>query len=94
MLQHLPRHERPHELDVLGAVLMLGAAIPLILALILDPVAITDVKGIAAVTFASVWAISSKFILAVGRKHLFNPAALAFMEPAGASGVSSFHVPK
>src|SRR6266446_8736853 len=33
VLQHLPRHERPHELDVLGAVLMLGAAIPLILAL-------------------------------------------------------------
>ena len=25
--------------------------------------------------FASVWAISSKFILAIGRKHLFNPAA-------------------
>src|SRR5712692_3467225 len=33
VLQRLPRHERPHELDVLGAVLMLGAAIPLILAL-------------------------------------------------------------
>jgi len=48
----------------------------LILALILDPVAVTDLKGIAAVTFASVWAISSKFIFAVGRKHLFNPAAL------------------
>jgi ferredoxin-NADP reductase len=47
----------------------------LILALILDPVAATDLKGIAAVAFASVWAISSKFILAVGRKHLFNPAA-------------------
>ncbi|MER8693066.1 RnfABCDGE type electron transport complex subunit D [Mesorhizobium opportunistum] len=48
----------------------------LILALILDPVAVTDVKGIAAVAFTSVWAISSKFILAIGRKHLFNPAAL------------------
>jgi MFS family permease len=33
VLQRLPRHERPHELDVLGAVLMLGAAIPLMLAL-------------------------------------------------------------
>jgi MFS family permease len=33
VLKHLPRHERPHELDVLGAALMLGAAIPLILAL-------------------------------------------------------------
>src|SRR5436190_677880 len=33
VLQRLPRHERPHELDLLGAVLMIGAAIPLILAL-------------------------------------------------------------
>ncbi len=33
VLQRLPRHERPHELDVLGAVLLLGAAIPLMLAL-------------------------------------------------------------
>ncbi|RWB61436.1 RnfABCDGE type electron transport complex subunit D [Mesorhizobium sp.] len=48
----------------------------MILALILDPVAATDFKGIGAVAFASVWAISSKYILAVGRKHLFNPAAL------------------
>lgn len=48
----------------------------LILALILDPVTATDLKGIGAVAFASVWAISSKFIFAVGRKHLFNPAAL------------------
>ncbi|BCM20856.1 FAD-dependent oxidoreductase [Mesorhizobium sp. J8] len=48
----------------------------LILTLILDPVAFTDLKGIGAVAFASVWAISSKYILAVGRKHLFNPAAL------------------
>ncbi|TPJ54761.1 RnfABCDGE type electron transport complex subunit D [Mesorhizobium sp. B2-6-4] len=48
----------------------------LILVLILDPVAVSDLKGIAAVAFTSVWAISSKFILAVGRKHLFNPAAL------------------
>jgi MFS family permease len=33
VLQRLPRHERPHQLDVLGALLMLGAAIPLMLAL-------------------------------------------------------------
>ncbi|TGT30554.1 hypothetical protein EN812_33915, partial [Mesorhizobium sp. M4B.F.Ca.ET.169.01.1.1] len=46
----------------------------MILALILDPVAATDFKGIGAMAFASVWAISSKYILAVGRKHLFNPA--------------------
>ena len=48
----------------------------LILALILDPVVASDPKGIAAVAFASVWAISSKYILAIRGKHLFNPAAL------------------
>jgi ferredoxin-NADP reductase len=48
----------------------------LILVLILDPVTITDPKGIGAVAFASIWAISSKFIFTLGRKHLFNPAAL------------------
>jgi ferredoxin-NADP reductase/Na+-translocating ferredoxin:NAD+ oxidoreductase RnfD subunit len=48
----------------------------LILALILDPVAPTDLRGIGVLVCASVWAISSKYILAVGRKHLFNPAAL------------------
>lgn len=47
-----------------------------ILVLIFDPVAATDLKGISAVVCACVWAISSKFILAIGRKHLFNPAAL------------------
>src|SRR2546425_3746733 len=33
ILQRLPRHDRRHELDLLGAVLMVGAAIPLMLAL-------------------------------------------------------------
>lgn len=47
----------------------------LILALILEPVAATDLKGAGVLVFASVWAMASKFILAVGRKHVFNPAA-------------------
>ena len=33
VLQRLPRHDRPHQLDVLGAALMVGAAIALMLAL-------------------------------------------------------------
>jgi MFS family permease len=33
LLRKLPRHDRPHELDVLGAVLMVGAAVALMLAL-------------------------------------------------------------
>ena len=32
-LANIPRHERKHKLDVLGAVLMMGSAIPLLLAL-------------------------------------------------------------
>jgi ferredoxin-NADP reductase/Na+-translocating ferredoxin:NAD+ oxidoreductase RnfD subunit len=47
----------------------------LILALILNPVAPVDGKGIGALIFASLWAMASKFIFALGRKHLFNPAA-------------------
>jgi ferredoxin-NADP reductase len=49
----------------------------LILALILDPAQLTDWRGIAAIMLASVWAIASKFIFAVGAKHVFNPAAVA-----------------
>src|SRR5215475_6397083 len=33
VLQRLPRHDRPHQLDLIGAVLMVGAAIALLLAL-------------------------------------------------------------
>ena len=33
VLQRLPRHDRPHQLDLLGAVLMVGGAIALMLAL-------------------------------------------------------------
>jgi ferredoxin-NADP reductase len=47
----------------------------LILALILEPVTVSDWRGLGALAFASVWAMASKFIFAVGRKHVFNPAA-------------------
>ena len=47
----------------------------LIIALIMNPVAATDYAGLGGLISASVWAIASKFILAIGRKHLFNPAA-------------------
>ncbi len=54
----------------------------LILVLILDPVTAADAKGIGVLIFASVWAIASKFILAIRGKHLFNPAALGVALPA------------
>ncbi len=50
--------------------------------LILDPVQATDAKGVGVLVFASVWAIASKFIFAVGGKHVFNPAALGVALPA------------
>lgn len=47
----------------------------LILALIISPVAYTDQAGVGFLVFASAWAMASKFILAIHKKHIFNPAA-------------------
>ena len=47
----------------------------LILALIITPVSPNDYTSIGYLIFASVWAIASKYIFAIGKKHLFNPAA-------------------
>ncbi len=48
-----------------------------ILALILTPVAITDFHGALMLFIASLIAMASKYILVIGKKHIFNPAALA-----------------
>jgi len=48
----------------------------LILALIMPPVVATDALGVAGLALASAVAISSKFLFAIGRKHLFNPVAI------------------
>jgi ferredoxin-NADP reductase/Na+-translocating ferredoxin:NAD+ oxidoreductase RnfD subunit len=47
----------------------------LILALIITPVGPTDYAGVGFLIFASVWAMASKFVFAIGKKHIFNPAA-------------------
>lgn len=47
----------------------------LILALIITPVTPTDYAGIGFIIFASAWAMASKYIFAIGKKHIFNPAA-------------------
>lgn len=47
----------------------------LILALIITPVAPTDYAGVGFIIFVSAWAMASKFIFAIGKKHIFNPAA-------------------
>ena len=46
-----------------------------ILALIITPVSPTNAVGIGFLIFASVWAMASKYIFALGKKHVFNPAA-------------------
>ena len=49
----------------------------LILVLIMNPAHWTDIDPIGALVFASVWAMAGKYIFAIGRRHIFNPAALA-----------------
>ena len=46
-----------------------------ILALIIAPIAATDHAGLGFLIFASVWAMASKYMFAIGKKHIFNPAA-------------------
>jgi glycine betaine catabolism B len=47
-----------------------------IVALIMPPVLATDMIGLGGLALASAAAIASKFLLAVHRKHIFNPVAL------------------
>lgn len=47
-----------------------------IVALIMPPVMATDIKGLAGLALASFVAIASKFLLAIYRKHIFNPVAI------------------
>lgn len=46
-----------------------------ILALIIAPVSPANYSGVGFLIFASAWAMASKFIFALDKKHLFNPAA-------------------
>ena len=48
----------------------------LILALIMPPVVATDTVGVEGLALASAVAIASKFLCAIGRKHIFNPVAV------------------
>lgn len=51
----------------------------LILVLILDPARALDLRSVAAVAFAAIWATASKFIFAIAGKHVFNPAAFGVL---------------
>ncbi|MBP6883838.1 MAG: oxidoreductase [Candidatus Pacebacteria bacterium] len=50
----------------------------LILALIITPPeSFSDIQYLIFIAWAAVWAMASKYILAIGKKHIFNPAAFA-----------------
>lgn len=49
----------------------------LILALIITPAMPTATTAVSFLAWAIVWAIASKYILAIDKKHIFNPAAFA-----------------
>ena len=54
----------------------------LIIVLIMDPAPLGDLSAACAIVFASAWAMASKFILSLRRRHIFNPAALGVALPA------------
>jgi ferredoxin-NADP reductase len=47
-----------------------------ILALVMAPVAADDGRGLAGLVMAAGVAMASKYLLAIGRKHIFNPVAI------------------
>ncbi len=62
----------------------------LILTLIIAPIhSATDILFFAVATWASIWAMASKYILAIGKKHVFNPAAIAVVITAFSVGLSA-----
>ncbi len=62
---------------------------PLILVLILPPVAFADMSGTTALAAIAAWAMASKYLFAIGKKHLFNPAAFAVALSSLLLGVSA-----
>jgi Na+-transporting NADH:ubiquinone oxidoreductase subunit NqrB len=60
----------------------------LILILIITPVAPTNRREIGYAVFASLWAMAAKYMLSVGRRNVFNPAAFGVALAALALGSS------
>ncbi|MDR3582298.1 MAG: RnfABCDGE type electron transport complex subunit D [Candidatus Pacebacteria bacterium] len=61
----------------------------LILALIIDPGSYTSASFVMFLIAAGVLAMASKYILSLGKKHLFNPAAIAVVITALVMGQSA-----
>jgi ferredoxin-NADP reductase len=54
----------------------------LIIVLIMDPAPLGDLSAAGTLVFASAWAMASKFIFSLRRRHIFNPAAIGVALPA------------
>jgi len=61
----------------------------LILSLIITPIAPSNYAGAGFLIFASAWAMASKYIFAIGKKHIFNPAAFGVVASALVLGQSA-----
>jgi len=62
----------------------------LILALIISPIqSLGDMAFFALATWASIWAVASKYIFAIRKKHIFNPAAFGVTITALFLGLSA-----
>lgn len=60
-----------------------------ILTLIITPVAPSDIHALPFLIWVAVLAVASKFIIAIGKKHIFNPAAFAVALSAFTLGQSA-----
>jgi Na+-transporting NADH:ubiquinone oxidoreductase subunit NqrB len=60
----------------------------LILILIITPVTPSDTRQIGYAIFASLWAMAAKYMLTLGRRNIFNPAAFGVALAALALGSS------
>lgn len=59
----------------------------LILALLVTPASYANPTGLALIALLGVWAMASKYLFAIGKRHLFNPAAFALALSALIFGV-------
>jgi EmrB/QacA subfamily drug resistance transporter len=89
VLKRLPRHEQPHRIDVIGALLMLAAAVPLLLALTFGGTTYRwtspEILGLLAASLVG-WALFS-WRLATAEEPFIPPSVLA--HPVVRNGVVS-----
>ncbi|MCR4281553.1 MAG: MFS transporter, partial [Bauldia sp.] len=93
VLKRLPRHERPHKLDVIGAVLMVLATVALLLALSWGggtyPWSSVEIVGLLAVSLAA-WVLFVVRLMTAAEP--FVPLAVMFNPVVGTGTATNFFV--